>query len=103
MKKLTLVMSLKAQQDVCDYLRMMPQVHGFTLSHVEGHSEQSETNPMLSVRDKVVGYTPHARIDVVLGAVEISDVLKALKDLREEGHIKDLFYWVSPVDKSGYL
>lgn len=103
MKQLTLVMGLKVQQDVCDYLRMMPQVRGFTLNHVEGHSEQSETNPFLSVQDKVVGYTPHARIDVVLSAVDVADVLQALKKLRKEGHIKALFYWVAPVDESGHL
>ncbi|WP_038247107.1 DUF3240 family protein [Ghiorsea bivora] len=103
MKQLTLVMGLKAQQDVCDYLRTMPQIQGFTLSHIEGHSEQSETNPFLSARDKVVGYTPHVRIDVVLSAVDIADVLQALKKLRQEGHIKELFYWVAPVDEAGHL
>ena len=103
MKQLTLVMGLKAQQDVCDHLRTMPQVHGFTLSHVEGHSEQSESNPFLSARDKVVGYSPHARIDVVLSDHDITNVVKALKKLREDGYIKELFYWVSPVDESGHV
>lgn len=103
MRQLTIIVGMKAQQDMVDQLRMLPQIHGFTLSHVQGHSEQSEDNPFLSMRDKVVGYTPHARIDVVLAAHDLREVLDALRKLKEEGLIKRSFYWVSPVEESGHF
>ena len=61
MKQLTLIIRANAQQDVTDHLRMLEQVQGFTLSHVEGHGAQSEDDPFLSARDKVVGYTQIGR------------------------------------------
>ena len=103
MKQLTLIVGMKAAQDMIDQLRMMAQIHGFTLSHVQGHGEQNDHDPFLSARDKVVGYSPRVRIDVVLTDDDLQPVLDALRDLKEQGLVKSSYYWVSPVEESGHL
>lgn len=104
MKQLTLIIRAQAQQDVTDHLRMLEQVQGFTLSHVEGHGAQSEDDPFLSARDKVVGYTPRVRVDVVLRAVDLDNVLTALKQtMGSGGNGKSIYYWVVTVEESGRL
>lgn len=102
MKILTLIIHTNAQQDLADQLRSMGQVSGFTLSHAEGHGEQSDNDPFLSARDKVVGYTPRVRVDVLL---EDSDIDMVLNDLRGSNYgVKgQSVYWVTAVAQSGYL
>ncbi|HID36288.1 MAG TPA: DUF3240 domain-containing protein [Ghiorsea sp.] len=103
MKQLTLIVGMKAAQDMIDQLRMMEPIHGFTLSHVQGHGEQNDNDPFLSARDKVVGYSPRARIDVVLTDDDLKPVLNALRELKEQGLVKSSYYWVLPVEESGRL
>ncbi|MDQ7057237.1 MAG: DUF3240 family protein [Ghiorsea sp.] len=104
MKQLTLIVRSRIQQDLTDQLRMMEQIHGFTLSHVEGHGEQAEGDPFLSARDKVVGYTPRIRIDVVLRAVDLDIVLQELKKtIGGSKSGKGIYYWVAAVEQSGHL
>ena len=101
MKVLTLIIHESAQQDLADRLRTLKQVSGFTFSHVEGHGVQVENDPFLSMRDKVVGYTPRVRVDVLLEDTHVDVVLEALRkghNFRGEG-----VYWVSPVEQSGRL
>ncbi len=103
MRQLSLIIRKQAQQDMTDFLRAMPQVHGFTLSHVEGHGEQAEDDPFLSARDKVVGYTPRVRIDVVLSTGDVDVVITALKEAVADGSIKSAYYWVATVENAGHL
>jgi len=101
MKVLTLVIHKNAQQDLADLLRAHKHVPGFTFSHVEGHGVQAENNPFLSMRDKVVGYTPRVRVDILLEDAHVAAVLEALRnghDFKGQG-----VYWVSPVEQSGHL
>jgi len=42
------------------------------------HGAQDERDPTLSARDRVVGCTPHVRVDIMLKGVEA--VLAALRD-----------------------
>ena len=101
MKVLTLIIHKNAQQDLADHLRALDQVPGFTFSHVEGHGVQVENDPFLSMRDKVVGYTPRVRVDILLEDTNVDAVLAALRnghDFKGEG-----VYWVSPVEQSGRL
>ncbi len=102
MKHLTLIIHTNVQQDVADQLRSLEQVSGFTFSHAEGHGVEVESDPFLSARDKVVGYTPRIRVDILL---EDSDVDLVLESLRKTtcGVEGQGIYWVTAVEQSGHL
>lgn len=102
MKHLMLIIHSNLQQDLADQLRAMKQVSGFTFSHVEGHGVQVEIDPFLSERDKVVGYTPRIRVDILLEDSEVESVLDALRNTMcgIKGHG---IYWVTTVEKNGRL
>lgn len=102
MKHLTLIIHTNIQQDLADQLRSIEQVSGFTFSHAEGHGVQAESDPFLSARDKVVGYTPKMRVDILL---QDSDVNAVLSTLRSSTHgIKGQgIYWVTAVEENGQL
>lgn len=101
MKCLNIVIHASAQQTLADTLRSLDQVHGFTFTHVEGHSEHSDADPFLSERDKVVGYVPRVQIAVLLEDANVSTVLDTL--LAQGGFRGQGIYWVSPVEQMGRL
>ena len=80
MKKLTLIVHANTQQMLADTLRSIPKVQGFNFTHIEGHGTQDERDPTLSARDRVVGYTPQVRVDIVLDDEDVATVLEALRD-----------------------
>jgi len=102
MKHLTLIIHSNVQQDMADQLRTLEQVSGFTFSHVEGHGVQVENDPFLSVRDKVVGYTPRVRVDILLQDSDVELVLEILRNSTQgvKGHG---IYWVTAVEQNGRM
>jgi len=102
MKHLTLIIHMNTQQDLADQLRSMEQVSGFTFSHAEGHGVQAESDPFLSARDKVVGYTPRVRVDILLQDNDVDTVLDTLRNstygIKGQG-----IYWLTDVEQSGQL
>lgn len=102
MKNLTIIVHASAQQCLADSLRALAPVHGFTFTHVEGHSEHSDEDPFLSARDKVVGYIPRVRVDVLL--MEDADVAIVLAALQVKRNLHGQgVYWVSAVEQQGQL
>lgn len=79
MKNLTLIVPADIQQALADTLRSLEQLSGFTFTHVEGHGPQDETNAQLSARDRVIGYTPHLRVDILLNDEDVEAVLRFLR------------------------
>lgn len=102
MKHLTLIIHTSGQLDMADKLRSLEQVSGFTFSQVEGHGVQVETDPLLSARDKVVGYTPRVRVDVLLADDQVESVLETLRNSTSGVGHRGLF-WVTAVEQSGCL
>jgi nitrogen regulatory protein P-II 1 len=102
MKNLVMIIHTSAQQDLADRLRGLEQVQGFTFSHVEGHGAHVEHDPFLSARDKVVGYTPRVRVDILLEDADVEKVLDALHATGNGGAGQGI-YWVTMVEKSGRL
>lgn len=102
MKHLTLIVHTNVKQDLSDQLRGMDQVSGFTFSNAEGHGVQSENDPFLSARDKVVGYTPRVRVDVLLEDDDVKTVLDKIRSTTNGIKDKGL-YWLTAVDESGQL
>jgi len=83
-------------------LHSMEQVSGFTFSHVEGHGVEAEDDAFLSARDKVVGYTPRIRVDILLEKNNIDLVLQALRTATA-GIVDQGIYWVTAVEQNGRL
>ena len=102
MKQLTLIIHTDAQQDITDQLRNLKPISGFTFSHVEGHGVEAEDDAFLSARDKVVGYTPRIRVDILLEKNNIDLVLQALRTA-SAGIVDQGIYWVTAVEQNGRL
>lgn len=102
MKLLTLIIRGGAQQDMADQLRLLKQVSGFTFSHAEGHGTQVEGDPLLSARDKVVGYTPRVRVEILLQDADVDLVLGAVRDAAYGTKDQGIF-WVTGAEKNGRL
>ena len=102
MKNLVLIIHASMQQDLADHLRELTPVTGFTFSHVEGHGSQVEHDPLLSVRDKVVGYIPRVRVDILLEDAEVANVLSTISQ-ELPGVKAHGLYWVIDVGQYGRL
>ena len=101
MKKLSIVVHESAQQQLADFLRSQ-QLDTFMFSHIEEHSSQMEHDRFLSDRDKVVGYVPQVRLDVILSLGEINELLGKLKDVKSSFKNKGI-YWITDVYEFGNL
>ena len=99
MKNLILIVNASVQQSVTDHLRAL-DVPGFTVSQVEGHGAHTAGDPFLSSRDRVVGFVPRVRVDIVLPSAQVTAVLDALLEPTAglNGHG---VFWVSPVERFG--
>ena len=102
MKLLTLIVHTDVQQELVTLLQEIETVSGFTFMHVEGHGEEIETDKFLSARDKVVGYAPRIRTELLLEDKDIDSVLGTLCD-KENNIVGQGVYWVTPVEKGGHL
>lgn len=102
MKNLTLVVHADIQRALADTLHSLEQVSEFTFIQIEGHSAQDEYDPALSARDRVIGYTPHVRVDVLLKDEDVDDVLQALR-AADCGLSGRCIYQVTAVENHGTL
>ncbi len=102
MKNLVLIIHSNLQQDVADQLRGMEQLSEFTFTPVEGHGVQLDDDAELSARDKVVGYTPRVRVDILLNDTDVESVLKVLRGSVTGAHRQGV-YWVTDVEQHGQL
>lgn len=103
MKTLTLIVHTDTQRLVADVLRAMPNIKEFLFTHIEGHGAHSEHDPLLSARDRVVGYTPHVRVDILLDDGDVDGVLDALRQPGARSLTGRGLYWVSVADRAGRL
>ncbi len=101
MKKLSIVVHTSLQQELADCLRSL-KLDSFMFSHIEEHSSQLKQDAFLSARDKVVGYVPKVRVDVLLEDVRAKNLLDELRGSNISFAGKGI-YWVSEVDESGDL
>jgi nitrogen regulatory protein P-II 1 len=101
MKKLTMVVHSSLQQELADCLRRL-QLDNFMFTHVEEHSAQLEKDAFLSPRDKVVGFVPQVRVDVILDDDRARSVLEEIRHTRCAFKGRGL-YWITDVEESGVL
>jgi len=101
MKKLSIVVHTSLQQELADCLRSL-QLDSFMFSHIEEHSSQLKQDAFLSARDKVVGYVPQVRVDVILEEARAKTLLDELRGSGISFRGKGL-YWITDVEESGEL
>lgn len=99
MKNIVVIIHEKLQQDLADQLR--EQVSGFTFSRVEGHGDQRVDDDLLSARDRVVGYIPRMRVDILLEDTEVAGVIELIRQV--PGIAGHSVYWVNDVVESGRI
>lgn len=102
MKNLVMIVHASQQQDIADRLRNLKQVQGFTFTHGEGHGARTADDSFLSTRDKVVGYVPSIRLDILLDDGDLGCVLDALREA-VKGIAGQGVYWVTEVISGGRL
>lgn len=102
MKNLVIVIHSDVQLALADQLRGLGQVADFSFAHIEGHFAQAEDDAALSARDKVVGYSPRVRVDILLEDADVDDVLEAIRD-HDHGVTGHGMFWVTDVHKHGAL
>jgi nitrogen regulatory protein P-II 1 len=101
-KCLTFVIHESAKQDLLDQLLGAPQIPGFTLIRAEGHSTRTGENPFDTARDRVLGYVPRYRVDVILEDEAVQEVLEQLQAC-DSCVVGRGVWWVTPVDDHGLL
>lgn len=102
MKNITLIVHDEIEQALADTLRSVAQVNKFIFTRVEGHSAHDERDVSLSARDKVVGYTAHVRVDILVADAEVNNLLLALRTA-DCGLAGRGYYWITPVHEFGEL
>ncbi|MCW8935447.1 MAG: DUF3240 family protein [Gammaproteobacteria bacterium] len=101
MKKLSMVVHTSLQQTLSDFLRSQ-KLETFMFTHIEEHSSHVEKDSFLSARDKVVGYVPQVRLDVILDNEAIKQLLENIKKSNCPFKGKGI-YWVTDIDDFGKL
>lgn len=96
MKHLILIIHADLKQSTADLLHGLEEVDGFTFTNAEGHGSQSNNDLNLSDTDKVVGYVPRLRVDILLDDLKVEAVLRVFRQNNKSPQ-KLNFYWVTDV------
>lgn len=102
MKQLIMMVHASVQQDLADNLRAIERVQRFSFSHIEGHGRHTGEDRSLSPRDKVVGYVPQVRVEILLEDADVAPVLETLR-CADCGLVGSCVYWVLPVEHYGQM
>jgi len=101
MKKLSIIAHTSQQQELADLLRSL-QLDSFMFSHIEEHSAQTEHDALLSARDRVVGYVPKVRVDVIIEDDRARTLLDDIRNSDISFNGKGM-YWITEVEEAGAL
>jgi nitrogen regulatory protein P-II 1 len=101
MKKLSMVVHSSLQQELADLLRSL-HLESFMFSHIEEHSSQLKHDAFLSARDRVVGYVPKIRVDVILEDERALTLLDEIRHSQVSFNGKGM-YWISEIEDAGEL
>ena len=101
MKKLSIVVHTTLQEELADCLRSL-KLKSFMFCHIEEHSSQLKEDVFLSARDKVVGYVPKVRVDILLEDGRAGTLIDELRGSGVSFTGKGV-YWVCDVGEVGEL
>ncbi len=86
MKCLTIFVHTAVADTFADTLLADPEISGFTLTPCQGHSPHTAEEAMVSMQDRVQGYVPRVRIDVVMEDSLVDPLLERLKEVSKAEH-----------------
>lgn len=101
MKKFSMVIHSSQQQELADILRGL-QLESFMFSHIEEHSSQDEHDGLLSARDRVEGYVPKVRLDIILEDARAETFIDEVRNSIFSCNGKNI-YWITDLEKAGKL
>ena len=101
MKILRMIVLKSCQQELSDKLKASDYADSFTFTHVEGHGSPQENDPVLSIEDLVVGYTPKICVDILVDELKLQKLLEAVRSIK--GVKGQSVYWVTSADEFGSL
>lgn len=101
MKKISMIVHSSLQQELADLLRSL-QLDSFMFSHIEEHSSHQQQDAVLSARDRVVGYVPKVRVDILLENDRARTLLDEIAGSQISFKDKGM-YWITDVEESGEL
>ncbi len=101
MKKISMIVHSSLQQELADLLRSL-QLKSFMFSHIEEHSSHQQQDAALSARDRVVGYVPKVRVDIILEDERARSLLNEISNSNIPFKGKGM-YWITDVEESGEL
>jgi nitrogen regulatory protein P-II 1 len=102
MKCLNMFIPAGSRQALADLLLSRPEVVSFTFFQVEGHYPEQYRDPDMTVRDRVVGYVPRVRVELLLEDDAVDSVLATIH-ARDIGCRGQGSYWVTEVMQMGRL
>ncbi|GGO63483.1 DUF3240 family protein [Bowmanella pacifica] len=94
---LSILLPLKAKEEVVDRLMSLDWLSGFTIRSIEGHSREHAN---LSIREQVQGYKQLVQFDIMLQESGLSSVFEQLTGVLQPGSMR---YWVVPVRATGRI
>ena len=101
MKKFSMVVHSSQQQELADILRGL-HLDCFMFNHIEEHGAQNENDAALSARDKVVGYVPKVRLDVIVDDDRTEALIDEIRNSTFSCTGKNV-YWIIDLEVSGRL
>ncbi len=97
MKLVTAVIKPHKVDDVMEALRGVG-ITGMTLTEVKGFGRQGGHTETYRGAEYDIEFTPKAKLEVVVGADDVSRVTEAIRSTASAGQIGDGKIWVTPVE-----
>ena len=102
MKCVTLIVHASAKSALTDFFHEITEVRRFTMIDCEGYDENDLADPLIAAGDRVVGYVPRVRIDLIVRDEQVPTVLTTLR--HGDSQVAGLgVYWVTSIDEEGTL
>jgi nitrogen regulatory protein P-II 1 len=98
MKRIEAIIKPFKLEDVKDALADL-DITGMTISDVKGYGRQAGHSELYRGAEYVVDFIPKIKIEVVVSADMVDDVVKAISDSAKTGKIGDGKIFVTPIDK----
>jgi nitrogen regulatory protein P-II 1 len=98
MKRVEAIIKPFKLEDVKDALADL-DITGMTISDVKGYGRQAGHSELYRGAEYVVDFIPKIKIEVVVSAEMVDDVVKAISDAAKTGKIGDGKIFVSSIDK----
>ena len=98
MKRIEAIIKPFKLEDVKDALAEL-DITGMTITDVKGYGRQAGHSELYRGAEYIVDFIPKIKIEVVVGAEMVDDVIKAISDSAKTGKIGDGKIFVTTIDK----